>query len=109
MKKKVIRLNEQDIENLVKKIIKEDLDENQKWDLADIHDDVLYLTPEWGGGSVGKAVEVFERIMDIVSVGEMSDEAKSLVKRIEYDLGGLDGVGGKVMRLYNTLTGDSLS
>ena len=121
MKKKIVKLTEQDLEKLVKKIIKEDdYDEDEKYEafyrrspeLADLYDEVLYLTPGYrlSGGKSG-GVEVFEQMMDAIEADgtELSDEAKGLIRRLNYDLSALDGFDERVVRLYEVISGENFN
>ena len=121
MKKKIVKLTEQDLEKLVKKIIKEDdYDEDEKYEsfykrspeLADLYDEVLYLTPGYrlSGGKSG-GVEVFEQMMNAIEADgvELSDEAKGLIRRLNYDLSALDGFDERVVRLYEVISGENFN
>ena len=121
MKKKIVKLTERDLEKLVKKIIKEDdYDEDEKYEafykrspeLADLYDEVLYLRPGYrlSGGKSG-GVEVFEQIMDAIEMDgtELSDEAKGLIRRLNYDLSALDGFDERVVRLYEVISGENFN
>lgn len=120
MKKKIVKLTEQDLEKLVKKIIKEDDnydDDNYEAfyerspQLADLHDEVLYLTPGFGMGGTAGGVEVFEQMMDAIDMDgtELSDEAKGIIKRLRYDLSALEGFNERVVKLYEVISGENLS
>ena len=131
MKKKVIKLTEQDLEKLVKKIIKEDDYENdpmydeeranmaafdefeEKYrQLAELYDEVLYISPGYKL-SHGRApgVGVFEQVMEAIEMDGVSltDEAKTLIKRLEYDLSALDGFDERVVKLYEIISGQNFS
>jgi hypothetical protein len=108
MKRRVVKLNESDLERLVQKIIKEDLEGWQKSELEDLHDEVLYLTPGYGRLKLSKSVSVYEEIMGIISSNDIPDEVKPLVRRLEYDLSALEGFNERVVELYNALTGENL-
>ena len=118
MKKKIVKLTEQDLEKLVKKIIKEDEDEKYEAfykrspELADLYDEVLYLTPGYRLSS-GKSggVEVFEQMMNAIEADgvELSDEAKGLIRRLNYDLSALDGFDERVVRLYEVISGENFN
>ena len=118
--KKVIKLTEKDIEGLVKKIIKEEknktlnesLDEYQRRELEDLHDELLYLTPGYGGNNVtiynlGKALSIYREMKAIVGSSDVSEEAEKIIRRIDYDISGLDGVIERIIQLYVELTGDT--
>ncbi len=72
MKKKVIRLNENDIENLVKKVIKEDQDSMD--DLVDIVDNII----AYGRNSLVDVEHMFEDLLDI--------SESNLDPHFEYDI-----------------------
>ena len=94
------------IEESNKRILKESAE------LTELHDDVLYLTPEYRlTGNRGEGVRVYEEIMDTVnSYGiEPSDEAKALIKRLEYDLSALEGFDERVVKLYESLSGININ
>jgi hypothetical protein len=44
--------------------------------------------------------------MDGVS---LTDEAKTLIKRLEYDLSALDGFDERVIKLYETISGQNFN
>ena len=131
MKKKIVKLTEQDLEKLVKKIIKEDDYENDPmYDderahmaafddfedkyprLAELYDEVLYISPGYKL-SHGRApgVEVFEQVMQAIAEDGVSltDEAKALIKRLEYDLSALDGFDERVIKLYEIISGQNFN
>ena len=131
MKKKIVKLTEQDLEKLVKKIIKEDYYENDPmYDderahmaafddfedkyprLAELYDEVLYISPGYKL-SHGRApgVEVFEQVMQAIEEdgASLTDEAKSLIKRLEYDLSALDGFDERVIKLYEIISGQNFN
>ncbi len=131
MKKKIVKLTEGDLEKLVKRIIKEDDYENdpmydderahmaafddfeEKYpQLAELYDEVLYISPGYQLNS-GRApgVEVFEQMMDAIDADgvQLTDEAKSLIKRLEYDLGALDGFDSRVIKLYEIMSGQKFN
>ena len=131
MKKKIVKLTEQDLEKLVKKIIKEDDYENDPmYDderahmaafddfedkyprLAELYDEVLYISPGYKL-SHGRApgVEVFEQVMQAISEdgASLTDEAKALIKRLEYDLSALDGFDERVIKLYEIISGQNFN
>jgi len=94
------------IEESNKRILKESAE------LTELHDEVLYLTPEYRlTGSRGEGVRVYEEIIDTVnSYGiEPSDEAKALIKRLEYDLSALEGFDERVVKLYELLSGININ
>jgi len=94
------------IEEANKRVLKESAE------LTELHDDVLYLTPEYRlTGNRGEGVRVYEEIMDTVnSYGiEPSDEAKALIKRLEYDLSALEGFDERVVKLYESLSGININ
>lgn len=114
--KKVIKLTEKDIEGLVKKVIKEEknntlnesLDEYQRRELEDLHDELLYLTPGYGGrNDLGKALSIYREMKAIVGGSDVSEEAERIMRRIDYDISGLDGVIERITQLYVELTGDT--
>ena len=125
------RLNEQDLEKLVKKIIKEDdYEDDPMYDdekahmaafdtfeekypqLAELYDEVLYISPGYKL-SHGRApgVGVFEQVMEAIEMDGVSltDEAKTLIKRLEYDLSALDGFDERVIKLYETISGQNFN
>lgn len=131
MKKKIVKLTEQDLEKLVKKIIKEDDYENDPmYDderahmaafddfedkyprLAELYDEVLYISPGYKL-SHGRApgVEVFEQVMQAIAEdgASLTDEAKALIKRLEYDLSALDGFDERVIKLYEIISGQNFN
>ncbi len=135
MKKKIVKLTEQDLEKLVKKIIKEDdygddyendpmydeeradmaaFDEfEEKYpELANIYDEVLYISPGYKL-SHGRApgVGVFEQLMQAIEEDNLplTDETKGMIKRLEYDLSALDGFDERVIKLYETISGQNFS
>lgn len=134
MKKKIIKLTEQDLEKLVKKIIKEDDDydyendpmydderanmaafdnfESNYPELADLYDEVLYISPGYKL-SHGRApgVLVFEQLMQAIEADNLplTDKTKRMIKRLEYDLSALDGFDERVVKLYETISGQKLS
>ena len=131
MKKKIVKLTEQDLEKLVKRIIKEDDYENDPMydderahmaafddfedkypQLAELYDEVLYISPGYKL-SHGRApgVEVFEQVMQAIEEDGVSltDEAKSLIKRLEYDLSALDGFDERVIKLYEIISGQNFN
>ena len=116
MKNKIVKLTEQDLEKLVKKIIKED-DYGDDFEgkypqLANLYDEVLYISPGYKL-SHGRApgVEVFEQVMEVIEMDGVSltDEAKALIKRLEYDLSALDGFDERVVKLYEIISGQKFS
>ena len=131
MKKKIVKLNENDIETLVKKIIKEDgYEDDPRYDderarmvaydnlmdkhpnVAELHDEVLYISHDYRlSGSKGPGVEVFEQMMDAIEMdgAELTDEAKAIIKRLEYDLSALDGFDERVVKLYEIISGQKIS
>jgi len=131
MKKKIVKLTEQDLEKLVKRIIKEDDYENDPMydderahmaafddfedkypQLAELYDEVLYISPGYKL-SHGRApgVEVFEQVMQAIEEdgASLTDEAKSLIKRLEYDLSALDGFDERVIKLYEIISGQNFN
>ena len=131
MKKKIVKLTEQDLEKLIKKIIKEDDYENDPmYDderahmaafddfedkyprLAELYDEVLYISPGYKL-SHGRApgVEVFEQVMQAIAEdgASLTDEAKALIKRLEYDLSALDGFDERVIKLYEIISGQNFN
>jgi len=131
MKKKIVKLTEQDLEKLVKKIIKEDDYENDPMydeeranmaafdefedkypQLAELYDEVLYISPGYKL-SHGRApgVGVFEQVMEVIEMDGVSltDEAEALIKRLEYDLSALDGFDERVVKLYEIISGQKFS
>ena len=114
--KKIIKLTEKDIEGLVKKVIKEEknktlnesLDEYQMRELEDLHDDLLYLTPGYGGrNDLGKALTIYREMKAIVGSSDVSEEAQRIMRRVDFDISGLDGIIERVIQLYVELTGDT--
>ena len=131
MKKKIVKLTEQDLEKLVKRIIKEDDYENDPMydderahmaafddfedkypQLAELYDEVLYISPGYKL-SHGRApgVEVFEQVMQAIAEdgASLTDEAKALIKRLEYDLSALDGFDERVIKLYEIISGQNFN
>ena len=131
MKKRIVKLTEQDLEKLVKKIIKEDDYENDPMydderahmaafddfediypQLAELYDEVLYISPGYKL-SHGRApgVEVFEQVMQAIEEdgASLTDEAKALIKRLEYDLSSLDGFDERVIKLYEIISGQNFN
>ncbi len=131
MKKRIVKLTEQDLEKLVKKIIKEDDYENDPMydderahmaafddfedkypQLAELYDEVLYISPGYKL-SHGRApgVEVFEQVMQAIEEdgASLTDEAKALIKRLEYDLSALDGFDERVIKLYEIISGQNFN
>ena len=131
MKKKIVKLTEQDLEKLVKRIIKEDDYENDPMydderahmaafddfedkypQLAELYDEVLYISPGYKL-SHGRApgVEVFEQVMQAIEEdgASLTDEAKALIKRLEYDLSALDGFDERVIKLYEIISGQNFN
>ena len=131
MKKRIVKLTEQDLEKLVKKIIKEDDYENDPMydderahmaafddfedkypQLAELYDEVLYISPGYKL-SHGRApgVEVFEQVMQAIAEdgASLTDEAKALIKRLEYDLSALDGFDERVIKLYEIISGQNFN
>ena len=121
MKKKIVKLTEQDLEKLVKKIIKEDDYENDPMyddfekkypQLSNLYDEVLYISPGYKL-SHGRApgVGVFEQLMQAIEADNLplTDETKGMIKRLEYDLSALDGFDERVIKLYETISGQNFS
>ena len=121
MKKKIVKLTEQDLEKLVKKIIKEDDYENDPMyddfekkypQLSNLYDEVLYISPGYKL-SHGRApgVLVFEQLMQAIEEDNLplTDKTKGMIKRLEYDLSALDGFDERVIKLYETISGQKLS
>ena len=109
--KKVIRLNEKDIEGLVRKIMTEErkqplneMDRAKLYELSDVHDDVLYLKPGYHNeGNYANAIEIYYTIKYIVNGENIPKEARELINRIEYDISGLEGIDHRVVQLYEIL------
>lgn len=135
MKKKIVKLTEQDLEKLVKRVIKEsdgidDYENDPMYDderahmaafddfedkyprLSELYDEVLYISPGYKL-SHGRApgVEVFEQVMQAIEEdgASLTDEAKSLIKRLEYDLSALDGFDERVIKLYEIISGQNFN
>ena len=116
MKKKIVKLTEQDLEKLVKKIIKED-DYGDDFEgkypqLANLYDEVLYISPGYKL-SHGRApgVGVFEQLMQAIEEDNLplTDKTKGMIKRLEYDLSALDGFDERVIKLYESISGQNFS
>ena len=135
MKKKIVKLTEQDLEKLVKKIIKEDdygddYENDPMYDeerahmaafdefeekhpqLAELYDEVLYISPGYKL-SHGRApgVGVFEQVMEAIEADNLplTDKTKGMIKRLEYDLSALDGFDERVIKLYETISGQNFN
>ena len=83
--------------------------------LHDIHDDILYLTPEYSNQDEStknaKAIELYYHILDIIYSREnatVSPEAKEIINRINFDLSALQGLSDRVIQLYTNLTEEEL-
>ena len=83
--------------------------------LYDIHDDILYLTPEYSDEDDtiknAKAIELYYHILNIIYSSEnaaVSPEAKELINRINFDLSALQGLSDRVIQLYTSLTEEEL-
>jgi len=83
--------------------------------LHDIHDDILYLTPEYSNEDDtiknAKAIELYYHILNIIYSSEnaaVSPEAKELINRINFDLSALQGLSDRVIQLYTSLTEEEL-
>ena len=109
MKKKVIKLNENDIENLVKKIIKKEklnesiFDYDYDDDVIDIHDSLTYTSSDVTAASYYD--ETLKRIIDeAINDGyQPSEEMVSLTRRLDYDISALDGAHSSVTRLVDIM------
>ena len=121
MKKKIVKLTEQDLEKLVKKIIKEDDYENDPMyddfekkypQLSNLYDEVLYISPGYKL-SHGRApgVLVFEQLMQAIEEDNLplTDKTKGMIKRLEYDLSALDGFDKRVIKLYEIISGQNFN
>ena len=129
--KKIVKLTEQDLEKLVKKIIKEDdYEDDPMYDdekahmaafdefeekhpqLAELYDEVLYISPGYKL-SHGRApgVLVFEQLMQAIEADNLplTDKTKGMIKRLEYDLSALDGFDERVIKLYETISGQNFN
>ena len=116
MKKRIVKLTEGDLEKIVKRVIKEDnffdmsfgddsFDDfyDRSPELADLHDDVLYLTPH----NISRGIDVFERILDAIETDgvEVSNDAIRIIESLNYDLDSMKDFNGRVSKLYNILSG----
>ena len=101
MKKRIVKLTENDVERLVSKIIKEDID----LDWGDIHDSLLYLEDRDDAYALGKSVMIYDEIKRAIEDSgiQLPNEANELIGRLDYDISGLAGVAERVQRLYNIL------
>jgi len=91
------------------------LDPNQFSDLYDLHDEMLYLSPEYSNQNESvrsaKAIELFYNILNIIYNKEnpnLPPEATDLINRINFDLSALEGLSDRVIQLYTTLTEEEL-
>ena len=84
-----------------------DYKERVKHMLQDLHDEVLYTTKEYKVGTLGNVIDVYQSLKSISESDELelSDEAKNIIKRVEFDLSGLEGIEERVKNLYQELTG----
>ena len=83
--------------------------------LQDIHDDMLYLTPEYSNDTSSiknaKAIELYYNMLSIIYSREnvtLSPQAQELINRINFDLSALEGLSDRVIQLYTTLTEEEL-
>ena len=83
--------------------------------LQDIHDDMLYLTPEYSNTTSSikdaKAIELYYNMLSIIYSREnatLSPQAQELINRINFDLSALEGLSDRVIQLYTTLTEEEL-
>ena len=110
MKKRIVKLTEGDLEKIVKKVIKEDNffdmsfgDDEFNSELADLHDDVLYLGPH----NLSRGIDVFERILDAIEMDgiELSNSAREMIETLKDDLSNMGDFNKRVSKLYNILSG----
>ena len=116
MGKRIVKLTEGDLERIVKRVVKEDnffdmsfgddsFDDfyDRSPELADLHDDVLYLTPY----NLSRGIDVFEKILDAIETDgiELSNSARKMIESLKYDLGNMKDFNGRVSKLYNILSG----
>jgi len=108
-------INESDTQRIVKRVLNEQeyMDSEQLADLHDIHDDILYLTPEYSHEDESiknaRAIGIFQHLLNIIGEnGTVSKEADELINRINFDISGLLGLSDRVVRLYTTLTEEQL-
>ena len=83
--------------------------------LHDIHDDILYLTPEYSNQDEStknaKAIELYYNMLNIIYSRDnatLSPQAQELINRINFDLSALEGLSDRVIQLYTTLTEEEL-
>ena len=83
--------------------------------LYDIHDDILYLTPEYSDEDDtiknAKAIELYYNMLSIIYSREnatLSPQAQELINRINFDLSALQGLSDRVIQLYTSLTEEEL-
>jgi len=114
------KLKRQAINEANKRVLKEQGYTEHMWPeqyeaLHDIHDDILYLTPEYSNEDDtiknAKAIELYYHILNIIYSSEnaaVSPEAKELINRINFDLSALQGLSDRVIQLYTSLTEEEL-
>jgi hypothetical protein len=114
------KLKRQAINEANKRVLKEQGYTEHMWPeqyeaLHDIHDDILYLTPEYSNQDestkTAKAIELYYHILDIIYSREnatVSPEAKEIINRINFDLSALQGLSDRVIQLYTNLTEEEL-
>lgn len=73
--------------------------------LSHLHDDVLYTTEEYRVGTLGSVIDVYQSLKEVSNEMVLSEKAKEIIKRIEFDLSGLEGIEERVKNLYQELTG----
>ena len=83
--------------------------------LQDIHDDMLYLTPEYSNNTSSiknaKAIELYYNMLNIIYSRDnatLSPQAQELINRINFDLSALEGLSERVIQLYTTLIEEEL-
>jgi len=114
------KLKRQAINEANKRVLKEQGYTEYVWPeqmeaLYDIHDDILYLTPEYSNQDestkTARSIELYYRILDIINSREnatVSPETKEIINRINFDLSGLQGLSDRVIQLYTSLTEEEL-
>lgn len=104
--KKIIKLNETELEGLVRKIIKED-SRGYGYDmLSDMNDDVVYMRPGYHSeGDITEAIATYYNILQALEDENVvvTEEAKKLIDRIDHSISGLKGINERVLKLYDIL------
>ena len=116
MGKRIVKLTEGDLAKIVKRVIKEDNFFDMSFDndgfddfydrspeLADLHDDVLYLTSR----GLSSGIDAFERILDAIEMDgiEPSDRAIEMIETLKDDIYNMNDFNKRVSELYNILSG----